>query len=230
MPPIPRTSRRVVQTAQLEGAARATASPLATPVLELDVLSITSSSSVPLPSSARPIRAMLSRGSKGQLTQNTAAASTQAGPATPSPASRASPSLPLVDMEVVIPPEPGSERLPALNLVRPMTREDIRSRRDKLLRALELPDAIQKMARDLWSNDRDAEGAFVADIAVEFRRAIGNAASVGDVTSTALNFPSRPAHGPVTPIDAHHNAPIMEAFSKFYSQWAELHVADDSSR
>lgn len=84
------------------------------------------------------------------------------------------------------------------------------------------PDAVQQMAKDLWSNDRDAEGAFMTDIAVEFRRAICNAASVGDVTSAALDLDRPCMRGPVAPIDPHHDAPLVEAFTKYYTEWVEL--------
>jgi hypothetical protein len=83
------------------------------------------------------------------------------------------------------------------------------------------PDAIQQMAKDLWSNDRDTEGAFVTDITMEFRRVICNAASIGDVTSAALDFDRPCVRGPI-PIDPHHDAPLVEAFTKYYTEWVEL--------
>ncbi|KIK79798.1 hypothetical protein PAXRUDRAFT_160293, partial [Paxillus rubicundulus Ve08.2h10] len=85
-------------------------------------------------------------------------------------------------------------------------------------------DAIQDMAKDLWSNYCNAEEVFAIDIAAEFRQLICNATSVGDVTSTALNFDRHGEHGPMAPINPHHNAPLVEAFTKYYNQWAQLHL------
>ncbi|KIJ05978.1 hypothetical protein PAXINDRAFT_20801 [Paxillus involutus ATCC 200175] len=223
LPPIPRTPWRVVQTAPkpplppsdvkaLPDVPRRQAavehSP-AIPVVELDALTITTS-----PLSPRPIRAMPSRAPIQPLTQSTMATSTQAGPSTQSPAIPPSQSLPSRTVEVIIPPLPGSDQMPALHFDRPMSQEYIRGRRDEIFCALNLPDAVQQMAKDLWSNDRDAEGAFMTDIAVEF--------SVGDVTSVALDLDRPCVRGPVAPIDPHHDAPLVEAFTKYYTEWVEL--------
>jgi hypothetical protein len=29
-------------------------------------------------------------------------------------------------------------------------------------------------------------------------------------------------HGPVAPIDPHHDTPLVEAFTKYYTEWVEL--------
>jgi hypothetical protein len=42
-------------------------------------------------------------------------------------------------MEVIIPPLPGSDQMPALHFDRPMSQEYIRGRRDEILCALDLP-------------------------------------------------------------------------------------------
>ncbi|KIJ04909.1 hypothetical protein PAXINDRAFT_21804 [Paxillus involutus ATCC 200175] len=78
------------------------------------------------------------------------------------------------------------------------------------------------MAQGPMEQHRDAEGAFMTDIAVEFRRAICNAASVGDVTSAALDLDQPCMRSPVAPIDPHHDTPLVEAFTKYYTEWVEL--------
>ncbi|KAF8834200.1 hypothetical protein BDN67DRAFT_1016746 [Paxillus ammoniavirescens] len=223
LPPIPRAPRRAVQTLQAEEAVGATASSSAVPVLELDGLSITAPSSI-LPSLLQPIWALPSRAPKHPPTDSATAPSTQAGQLTPSPDSTPSPPFPPATMAVFIPPVPGCKEYAGVSLHRPMTREDIPARRDELLRALDSPDAVQKIAVDLWSNNHDAKAGFFADIAVEFRRAVSEAAAVGDMTSAKLNFSRRPVNGPTACIDAYHDAPIMEAFTKYYVQWVDLHI------
>ncbi|KAF8835094.1 hypothetical protein BDN67DRAFT_1015850 [Paxillus ammoniavirescens] len=171
LPPIPRAPHRAVQPLQAEEAMGATASSSAVPVLELDGLSITAPSSI-LPSSPQPIRALPSRAPKHPPTDSATAPLMQAGQPTPSPDSTPSPPFPPATMAVFIPPVPGCKEYAGVSLRRPMMREDIRARQDELLRALDFPDAIQKIAVDLWSNNRDAEAGFFANIAVEFRRAV----------------------------------------------------------
>ncbi|KAF8834151.1 hypothetical protein BDN67DRAFT_985530, partial [Paxillus ammoniavirescens] len=216
LPPIPRAPRRAVQPLQAEEAVGATASSSAVPVLELDGLSITAPSSIS-PSSPRPIRALPSRAPKHPPTDSATAPSTQAGQPTPSPASTPSPPFPPATMAVFIPPVPGYEEYAGVSLRRPMTREDIRARRDKLLHALDFPDAVQKITVDLWSNNRNAEAGFFADITVEFRRAVSEAAAVGNMTSAKLNFSRHPVNGPIARINAYHDAPIVKAFTKYYA-------------
>ncbi|KIJ16682.1 hypothetical protein PAXINDRAFT_168179 [Paxillus involutus ATCC 200175] len=114
--------------------------------------------------------------------------------------------------------------MPTLDIPRPMTREDIRGQRDEVLHGLELPDAIQKMAKDLWSNDPNTEEAFMTDMAVKFRQVICDAVAVGNGTSVTLDFDRSSVRGPVAPIDPYHDAPLVEAFRKYYTEWAELHV------
>ncbi|KAF8832995.1 hypothetical protein BDN67DRAFT_1018083 [Paxillus ammoniavirescens] len=112
------------------------------------------------------------------------------------------------------PPVPGAEQGP-LNFARPMAREDIRGWQDEVMEALNFPDAVQDMARELWSNNRNAEEAFPVDVAVEFRCAMCHAASTGNMSSVDLDFGWHGERGPVAPIDPHHNAPLVEAFTKW---------------
>ncbi|KAF8834285.1 hypothetical protein BDN67DRAFT_985436 [Paxillus ammoniavirescens] len=113
------------------------------------------------------------------------------------------------------PPIPGAEQGP-LNFARPMAREDIRGRQDEVMEALDFPDAVQDMARELWSNNCNAEEAFPVDVAVEF--------SAGNMSSVDLDFGWHGKRGPVAPIDPHHDAPLVEAFTKYYNQWVQLHL------
>ncbi|KAF8833783.1 hypothetical protein BDN67DRAFT_1017189 [Paxillus ammoniavirescens] len=205
LPPIPRAPHRAVQTLQAEEAVGATASSSAMPVLELDGLSITAPSSIS-PSSPQPIQALPSRALKHPPTDSTTAPLMQAGQATPSPDSTPSPPFPPATMVVFIPPVPGCEEYAGL------------------LCALDFPDAIQKITVDLWSNNHDAEAGFFADITMEFRRVVSEAAAVSDMMSAKLNFSRCPVNRPIVCIDAYHNAPIMEAFNKYYVQWVDLHI------
>ncbi|KIK74914.1 hypothetical protein PAXRUDRAFT_19426 [Paxillus rubicundulus Ve08.2h10] len=87
------------------------------------------------------------------------------------------------------------------------------------MEALDFP--VQDMARERWSNNCDAEEAFPVDVAVEFRRVMCHAASASDMSSVDLDFGRHGEHGPVAPIDPHHDAPLVEAFTKYYDQWME---------
>ncbi|KAF8833147.1 hypothetical protein BDN67DRAFT_1017893 [Paxillus ammoniavirescens] len=77
------------------------------------------------------------------------------------------------------------------------------------------------MARELWSNNRDTEEAFPIDVTMEFRRAMCHTASAGNMSSVDLDFGWHGERGPVAPINPHHDAPLVEAFTKYYDQWME---------
>ncbi|KIK72674.1 hypothetical protein PAXRUDRAFT_21712 [Paxillus rubicundulus Ve08.2h10] len=222
LPPIPRAPQRALNTIPIPPVLAsdlpplpevprwqaAVAQPPAVLVMELNQLSIEPMSTTAKVPSPQPIQSLPLRAQVPPLAESPMvpmAPSTQPGPSTESPS---------------IPPT----QLRPSRSMGPMAREDIQGRRDEVMEALDFPDAVQDMARELWSNNCDAEEAFPVDITVEFRRAICHAASAGDMSSVDLDFGRYGERGPVAPIDPHHDAPLVEGFTKYYDQWVQLHL------
>ncbi|KAF8833436.1 hypothetical protein BDN67DRAFT_1017563 [Paxillus ammoniavirescens] len=213
----------------------AVAHPPAVLVMELNQLSIEPMSTTAEVPSPRPIRSLPQRAHALPLaespmvpTATTAptAPSTQPGPSTQFPSIPPTPLRPSRSMGVIIPPVPGAKQGP-LNFARPMARDDIRGRRDEVMEALDFPgksarehlrtiaDGSSKMQFKTWPGSCGA---------MEFRCAMCHAASAGNMSSVDLDFGRHGERGPVAPIDPHHDAPLVEAFTKYYNQWVQLHL------
>ncbi|KIK80035.1 hypothetical protein PAXRUDRAFT_16004 [Paxillus rubicundulus Ve08.2h10] len=216
LPPIPRAPRRALNTVPIPPVLASdfppvpevprwqavVAQPPAVLVMELNQLSIEPMSTTTEVPSPRPIWSLPLR--------------VQVPPLAESPTA-------LLQHGGYHPPVPGAKQGP-LNFAQPMAREDISGRQDEVMEALNFPDAVQDMARELWSNNRDAEEAFPVNVAMEFRCAMCHAASASNMLSMDLDFGWHGECGPVAPIGPHQDVPLVEAFTKYYDQWVQLHL------